>query len=59
MSSKNCHATGGAIYGLALIGAWVYYIQHATSFWMGVMGILKGLVWPAILIYRFLQFLGG
>jgi hypothetical protein len=46
-----------AIYGLAVIGAAVYYIQHAASFGAGVLGVLKALVWPAILIYKLLEFL--
>jgi hypothetical protein len=45
------------IYGLAFIGAVVYFIQHATTFWGGVVGILKAAVWPAILIYKWLEFL--
>ena len=49
---------GGGIYGLAFIGALIYFIQHATSFWNGALGVLKALVWPAILIYKALQFLG-
>jgi len=43
-----------AIYGLGFIGALVYYIQHATSFWVGVLGFLKALVWPAMLVYKLL-----
>jgi hypothetical protein len=35
---------------LAFVGALVYYIQHAETFWMGVLGIFKALVWPEILI---------
>jgi len=53
----NCHATGGGIYGLAFIGALIYYIQNAHSFTEGLMGFLKALVWPAILIYKLLEFL--
>jgi len=45
------------IYGLGLIGAWVYYVSHATTFWIGVLGIFKGIVWPAMLVYEFLKFL--
>jgi hypothetical protein len=26
----------GGIYGMAFIGAAVYFIQHATTFWEGV-----------------------
>lgn len=53
----GCGACGGGIYGLAFIGALVYYIQHAESFWMGVLGVLKALVWPAILVYKLLELL--
>ena len=42
----------GGIYGLVFIGAAVYYIQQADTFWMGVLGVLKALVWPAMLIYK-------
>ncbi|MFH1386917.1 MAG: hypothetical protein ABIH50_04560 [bacterium] len=45
------------IYGLAFLGAAVYYIQRATSFAAGVIGILKAMVWPAVLVYRLLEFL--
>jgi hypothetical protein len=48
------HAGGGAVYGLGLIGALVYFIQHATSFGDGLLGILKAIVWPALLIYQLL-----
>lgn len=56
---KNQHnASQGAIYGLGFIGAAVYYILHATGFWMGVLGFLKALAWPAFLVYETLKFLG-
>jgi hypothetical protein len=48
----------GAVYGLGLVGALVYYISHATDFWMGVLGFLKAIVWPAFLVYELLKFLG-
>lgn len=44
-------------YGLAMIGALVYYLQHAASFGDGLLGILKALLWPAFLIYKVLEFL--
>jgi len=49
---------GGCFYFLGFIGAVVYYIQTTTGFWNGILGILKALVWPAILIYKLLGFLG-
>lgn len=47
----------GAVYGLGFIGALVYFIQHAATFWIGVFGVLKAMVWPAIVIYKLLEFL--
>ncbi len=44
-------AVGGAVYGLGLIGALVYFIQTATSFWDGAWGVLQALVWPAFLVW--------
>ena len=49
--------TSEAVYGLGLIGAAVYFISHATTFWAGVLGFLKALVWPAILVYKLLEIL--
>jgi hypothetical protein len=46
-----------AVYGLGLIGAWVFYIGRATTFQQGVLGFLKGIVWPAFLVYELLEFL--
>jgi hypothetical protein len=48
-------AGGGAVYGLGLIGALVYFIQSATSFWDGVYGVFQALVWPAFLVWGLLD----
>jgi len=55
--SKNYQSSGaaGAVYGLGLIGAAIYYISVATSFWMGVLGVLKAIVWPAFLVFEALK----
>ena len=47
----------GGVYGMAFIGAAVYFIQTATGFWMGVLGFIKALFWPAILMYKILEML--
>ena len=52
-------ASGNPIYGLGLIGAAIYYIFHATGFWMGVIGFLKALVWPVFLVYEALKSVGA
>jgi len=46
------NATGGAVYGLGFIGAAIYFISHATGFWIGVLGFLKAIVWPVFLVYE-------
>jgi hypothetical protein len=51
------NSASGAVYGLGLIGAWVYFIGHATTFWLGVLGFLKGIVWPAMLVFELLKYL--
>ena len=51
--------SGGAVYGLGFLGAAIYYISQATGFWMGVLGILKAIVWPAFLVFEVLKFLGA
>ncbi|KUL23443.1 hypothetical protein [Actinoplanes awajinensis] len=50
---------GGAIYGLGLIGALVYYFGTAESFGNGVLGVLKSLVWPAFVVHDLLRLLGS
>lgn len=60
-STKNnsTHASGGAVYGLGLIGAAIYFIAKASGFWAGVVGFFKALVWPAFLVYEALKALGA
>jgi len=48
----------GAVYGLGFIGAAIYFISQAGTFWVGVIGFLKALVWPAYLVYEALKFFG-
>ncbi len=54
---KGKYCGGGAVYGLGFIGAAIYYISTATGFWMGVLGVLKALVWPAFLVFQALKFM--
>lgn len=53
------NASSGAVYGLAFIGALVYFIQQADSFGQGLLGVLKAVVWPALAVYHLLGFLGA
>ncbi len=48
----------GAVYGLGFIGAAIYFISHATGFWVGVLGFIKALLWPAFLVYGVMKYIG-
>lgn len=57
-SCKGKHdGGGGAVYGLGMIGAVIYFLQHATSFTDGLLGLFKALIWPALAAYELLKFL--
>lgn len=49
------NGASGAVYGLGLIGAAIYFIGHAVTFWAGVLGFLKAIVWPVFLILKAFQ----
>lgn len=51
------HGSSGAIYGLGLLGGVFYFIQHATTFWGGVLGFFEGVFWPAVLVHKALELL--
>jgi hypothetical protein len=50
---------GGAVYGLGLIGAIVYFAGSAASPREYVFALGKALVWPAILVHLALRRLGA
>ena len=49
--NNGCAATGGAIYGLGIFGAWVYFWQAAAGFWEHAYAVFQGLFWPAYMVY--------
>lgn len=49
---RRQEAPASAIYGLGFIGAAIYFISTATSFWVGVLGFLKAIVWPVFIVYH-------
>lgn len=52
--SGGYHSCGGCAYFLGFLGALIYYISAATGFWMGVLGVLKALVWPVFVVLKLL-----
>lgn len=54
---KNVKGGAEAVYGLGFVGALVYFIEHATNFGQGLLGFLKALVWPALIVNKLLELL--
>ena len=54
--SNRSHVSN-AVYGLGFLGAVVYYIQMASTFWTAVIGVIKAIFWPAFLVYEVLRHL--
>ena len=55
---SSVHGCGGALYGLGFIGALIYFITTAPSFWIAVLGFFKALVWPAFLVFGLMKYIG-
>lgn len=56
---KQTPAPAGVVYVMGFIGAAVFFIGKATSFWLGVLGFLKAVVWPALLVFQAFKSLAG
>jgi hypothetical protein len=50
---------GGAVYGLGLIGALVYYWQSADGFWLHLWAFAEAILWPAFVVHDLLGHLAG
>lgn len=46
-----------AVYGMGMIGAWIYYFKRAATTEERVKAFFKGLVWPAFMVYDLMGFL--
>lgn len=53
MSNSNAGAAagGGAIYGIGIFGAWVWFFQQADSFLGYVWAFFQGVFWPAFMVH--------
>lgn len=47
----------GGTYFVTIIGAAVYFVSQANSFWEIVLALLKACVWPAFAVYHVLSLL--
>jgi hypothetical protein len=55
MEAMKDNGIFGGIYGMAFVGAAIYFIQNATTFWSGAFGFFKAVFWPAVLMYKLLE----
>lgn len=51
--------TPEAIYGLGILGAWVWFWKVADGFWEHVWAIVQGIFWPAYMVYDAFRALQG
>ena len=58
-TSTSTAAGNGAIYGLGIFGAWVYFWRAADGFWEYAYAIFQGLFWPAYMVYEAFRALGA
>jgi hypothetical protein len=58
-NNTGAAAGGGALYGLGIFGAWVWFWQQADGFWMHVWAIVQGIFWPAFMVYDAFSALAG
>ena len=60
MSDRSGTAAGaGAIYGLGIFGAWVWFFSEADTFWEFILAFFQGIFWPAFMVYEVFQTLTG
>ncbi len=59
IDKKQTPAPAGIVYVMGFIGAAVFFFGKATSFWMGVLGFFKAVVWPSLLVYQAFNSLAG
>lgn len=59
MGEKRSGAVAAAspVYGVGVLGAWVWFWQQADGFWWHVWAVVEGLLWPAYMVYEGFRFL--
>lgn len=54
-NSSSSSGGGGALYFVGFLGAFAYNLQAAVGFGAIVSGILKAMIWPAVVVYKLLE----
>lgn len=50
--TRSAPAAPEALYGLGVLGAWVWFWQQADGFWGHAWALVEGILWPAYLVYQ-------
>jgi hypothetical protein len=58
-TSNGAAVGGGALYGIGIFGAFVYFWQQADTFWEYVLAFIQALFWPAWMVYEAFAALGA
>ena len=56
-SMSGSGGLAGGTYFFAMVGSAIYFIQSATSFGDGLLGVIKAIFWPATLLYKAMEHL--
>jgi len=60
VSNNNAGAAGsGALYGLGMFGAWVWFWQQADTLLEYLLAVFQGIFWPAFMVYQGFSALNG
>jgi hypothetical protein len=51
-TDKGAAAGSGAVYGLGIFGAWVWFWQQADGLLEHALAILQSVFWPAFMVYE-------
>jgi hypothetical protein len=58
--NKHVHKMSGGhghFYGFGVLASLFYFLQNANTLEAWIIGIVKSLVWPALVIYKVLELL--
>lgn len=55
----NQHGPTGFVAFTAFVGALLYFLQFADTFWEVIFAFIKACVWPGFVVYHVLQVLVG
>ncbi len=54
---RGWHKGEGEMYFFGIIGALLYFLPHAATFSEAIVGIIKSIGWPAVLVFKALELL--